>query len=100
MLTETLSAVAGMVGGLVLGATFAWMALGTPSPYASWLGRPCWVRPFGRAEWSEHVIVAVSWHGAVCVRDLRKMDEDGYWIKKQNVRWRVRWDAPEGEEDA
>lgn len=96
-MTETLSAVAGLVGGLVLGATMALMAHGFGNPYSKWLGRKCWVRPCGRATWEEHVIVAVSWKGAVCVRRTDRMHEDGYWIKKQNVRWRVRWSEPKDE---
>lgn len=90
----TLSAVAGMLGGLILGFTMAWIAFGHDNPYASWLGRRCWVRPHGRPDWTEHVIVAVSWHGAVCVRGAARLGDDGYWIKKQNVRWRVRWSRP------
>ena len=96
-MAATLSALCGLLGGIVIGAALAWMALGMPNAYAAWLGRKCWVRPLGRPDWVRHVIVAVSWNGAVCVRRLDRMDEDGYWIKKQNVRWRVRWDEP-GEE--
>lgn len=70
------------------------MAHGSPNPYGDWLGKTCWVRPVGRPEYREHVIVAVSWRGAVCVRDRDAMDSDGYWIKKQNVRWRLRWERP------
>lgn len=96
-MTETLSAVAGMLGGLVLGIAVTYMALVHESPFGRWLGKRCWVRPCGRVDWKEHVIVAVSWKGAVCVRRAEKMDEDGYWIKKQNVRWRVRWERPREE---
>ena len=96
-MTETAMFV-GLVCGIFLGVVAFWV-LTTPSvPYAAWLGKRCWVRPAGRAVYSEHVVVAVSWHGAVCVRRADRMDEDGYWIKKQNVRWRVLWCAPrEGE---
>lgn len=91
----TLSAVAGMVGGMILGAAIATIAHGADNPYAAWLGRECWVRPAGRDKWRKHVIVAVSWRGAVCVRDADALDQDGYWIKKQNVRWRTRFERPE-----
>lgn len=84
----------GLVGGLVIGAALAWMALGTANPYGRWLGCRCWVRSYGSSRWSPHHIVAVSWMGAVCVRADDRPDDDGYWIKKQNVRWRVRWDEP------
>jgi len=93
-MTVTLSAVAGLFGGLVLGMTMMLMARGSKNPHGDWLGRRCWVRPAGRAKWEEHVVVAVSHKGAICVRRADRMDEDGYWIKKQNVRWRVRWSKP------
>lgn len=93
-MTETLSAMAGLLGGLVLGATMALMARGPANPYARWLGRTCWVRPCGREVWEEHVITAVSWRGAVCVRRTSEPDHDGYWIRKDNVGWRVRLDRP------
>ncbi len=91
----TLSTVAGMVGGMILGAAFARIAHVADSPYASWLGCECWVRPTSRDKWRKHVIVAVSWRGAVCVRDAERINEDGYWIKKQNVKWRMRFEEPE-----
>ena len=92
----TFSAVAGMMGGMIFGVAIASIAHVADNPYASWLGRECWVRPAGRDTWKRHVIVAVSWRGAVCVRDADALDQDGYWIKKQNVRWRLRWERPEG----
>lgn len=94
-----LSAVAGLIGGLALGWALAYMTHVPSNPYGDWLGKTCWVRPSGRVVWSEHVIVAVSWRGAVCVREIDRLHEDSYWIKKQNVRWRVRWERPrEGEQ--
>lgn len=96
-MTDTLSAMAGLLGGLVIGVAFACIAYWHGSPYGRWLGKRCWVRPCGRATWEEHVIVAVSWKGAVCVRRAARMEEDGYWIKKQNVRWRLRWSEPKDE---
>jgi hypothetical protein len=98
-MTETLSAFVGMLGGLVVGVALAYMAYGHGSPYGRWLGRTCWVRPCGRPNWVAHTIVAVSWRGAVCVRRADRMEDDGYWIKKENVLWRVRWDRPKEEEE-
>ena len=91
----TFSAFAGMVGGMILGAAIASIASKPDNPYASWLGRECWVRPASRDTWKRHVIVAVSWHGAICVRDAERISEDGYWIKRENVRWRMRFERPE-----
>lgn len=87
--------IAGLVGGVVIGATAMWIATNSLNPYGKWLGRHCWVRPISRPKWAEHVIVAVSWKGAVCVRQVDRLDEDGYWIKKQNVSFRVRFEQPE-----
>ena len=91
----TLSAMAGLVGGIVIGLAAALIALRVPNEYAGWLGKDCWVRPVSRPSWRRHVVVAVSWKGAVCVRRADRLDEDGYWIKKHNVSWRVRFDEPE-----
>lgn len=84
-------AFSGFLGGLLAGAGAALALTHLGNPYGHWLGRHCWVRPIGRAEWREHVIVAVSWRGAVCVRRADALSEEGYWIKKQNVRHRVRF---------
>ena len=90
MMDPTFSAVAGMVGGMILGAAFAHIAHGADNPYEAWLGRECWVRPAGRDKWRKHVIVAVSWRGAVCVRPVRDMQTKGRWIHKDVAPMRVR----------
>lgn len=59
------------------------------NPYGYWLDRECWVRPSSRPRWRLHVVVAVSHNGAVCVRDCQRQEDRGYWIKKENVPWRV-----------
>lgn len=94
---SSVTAFLGFLGGVIVGAALAFVLFAEHTPYSRWLGRTCWVRPLGRAEWTKHVIVAVSWRGAVCVRDAEHMNEDGYWIKKQNVNWRVRWTEPKEE---
>jgi len=97
-MSAILSAVCGLACGLMLGVAYAFLMSSRTNPYGKWLEKECWVRPTHREEWRKHVIVAVSWQGAVCVRDCERLDEDGYWVKKQNVPWRVRFDEPkEGE---
>lgn len=91
---SSIIAFAGFVGGVVIGAALVWVACVNHVPYSRWLGRECWVRPVGRAVWRKHVIVAVSWKGAVCVKNAENLNQDGYWIKKQNVRWRVMFERP------
>lgn len=89
-----LSALAGLLGGIVIGAVWTAIAMDVPSPYADWLGKRCWVRPCAREVWKPCVVVAVSWRGAVCVRELARQDENGYWVQKENVSWRVRFGKP------
>lgn len=88
----------GLGGALGVMATALVAARPDPdaNPYAGWLGRECWVRPAQRpSRWTHCVVVAVSWKGAVAVRDWDRMDGDGgRWIKKQNVGWRVRFTDP------
>lgn len=88
------SAFVGLLGGVAIGAAYHHVLARTPNPHGAWLGRTCWVRPCARETWAEHVVVACSWHGAVCVRRAGEGPGEGYWIKKENVGWRVRWDAP------
>lgn len=85
----------GLVCGAVIALAWSQIVRGLANPYGRWLERTCWVRPLSRPDrWRKCVVVAVSWRGAVCVREADKLDQDGYWIKKQNVEWRVRWAAP------
>lgn len=87
-----MSAFAGFVGGLLMGAVL--YSIGPGNRYSEWLGRECWVRPSHGGRWRRHVVVAVSWKGAVCVRDPDR-EGKGYWVRKENVRHRVRFDRPE-----
>lgn len=63
------------------------------SPYATRLGRTCWVLDLFDGEWHECVCIAVSWHGAVCVRKKEHMDKNGFWVPKDTVGERVKWRA-------
>ena len=69
------------------------LVAGLDMPYASWLASECWVRPCSRPDgWRRCVVVAVSWRGAVCVREMsRPHDNKSYWIKKENTLSRVRF---------
>ena len=87
--------VGAFASGALVGAIGHWWASEPLSPYAKWLHRECWVRPISRPRWRKHVVTAVSWHGAICVKDATNPDAKAYWIKKQNVRYRVMWDEPE-----
>lgn len=98
-LAATLSAAVGLSCGVAIGVVLAHVSSVVANPYARWLEKECWVRPCGREVWRPCVVVAVSWHGAVCVRELTRQDERGYWIQKENVAWRVRFERPADAED-
>ena len=89
----------GLMGGIIIGGSLAWVSDATASPYGEWLGHTCWVHPIGVGEWREHVIVAVSWKGAICVKRSDRLDQDGYWIKHYNVPKRVRFERPDGADE-
>lgn len=82
--------------GAVCGASILWLVedrrgIHGRNPYGSWLDRECWVRPCSRETWRRHVIIAVSHKGAICVREITRRNESGYWIKKENVPARMRF---------
>lgn len=89
-----MTAITAFALGLVAGAIACAMFARPTNPYARWLERTCWVRPWGGGDWREHVCVAGSWKGAVCVRRADTPDENGYWVKHENVPSRVRWSEP------
>lgn len=60
------------------------------SPYARYLGRVVEARVYEGSEWERMVVVAVSWHGGMCVRPCRDMELPGRWIEKTKVPERVR----------
>lgn len=93
-----LSAASTFLCGAVVGGVLYAVGTRPRNGYSEWLGRECWVRPASRPRWRRHVVVAVSWKGAVCVRDADRMSENGYWIKKQSVPFRVAFSDPGSEE--
>lgn len=60
------------------------------SPHARMLGRVVEVKKFEGSEWERAVVVAVSRHGAVCVRRLSDMEARGFWLNKDLAPHRVR----------
>ena len=93
-IAAVMSVVVGLVGGMVLGAVITHMAYSMRDPYTNWLDRECWVRPMDRESWTRCVVVDASRHGCLRVRDLERPESNGYWIKAENVSWRVRLDDP------
>ena len=60
------------------------------NPYAHLLGRVVEVKVYQASDWERMVVVAVSWHGAVCVRRVADMESRGRWIRKELAPDRVR----------
>ena len=46
------------------------------------------VKKYEASDWELATVVAVSWHGAVCVRP--EGEEKGYWIKQVMTETRVK----------
>lgn len=59
------------------------------NPHAHLLGRVVEARPHRRSDWVRCRVVAVSWKGAVCVRQMGR-DVPGRWIHKSLAPDRVR----------
>ena len=60
------------------------------NPYAKLLGRTVEAKVYAESRWERMVVVAVSWHGAVCVRPESDMKTKGRWIASELTPSRVR----------
>lgn len=60
------------------------------NPYARLLGSVVEVRELKRDVWVRAVVVAVGWHGSVCVRPTNLLEEPGWWVRRENAAWRIR----------
>lgn len=85
--------------GLLVGVSATVWCMASPSdaqanPYARLLGRTVLVKKHDASEWEPCVVVAVSWKGAVRVRRISEMTDDGhgngFWIRKDAAPYRVR----------
>jgi len=68
------------------------------NPFAPQLGRVVEAKVYEGSKWEPMVVVAVSWHGSVCVRPVVDPYTKSRWIPKQQVPSRVR-EAYGGEDD-
>lgn len=64
--------------------------LGRLNPHARMLGELVEVRELKRDVWIRAVVVAVGWHGSVCVRPVDQLEEPGWWVRHENATWRLR----------
>ena len=52
------------------------------SRYAWLLGREVEARVYEGRGWERYVVVAVGWHGSICVRRAEAPDRRGWWVKR------------------
>lgn len=60
------------------------------NPYAHMLGRVMEVRKYEASDWEPCVVVAVGWHGSVCVRRICDLDRPGFWVQSDRARTHLR----------
>lgn len=58
--------------------------------YARYLGEEVLAKVYEQSEWKRCVIVAVSWHGSVCVRPADDLATKGRWIHHAFARGRIK----------
>lgn len=58
--------------------------------YARFLGEEVMAKVYEQSDWERCVIVAVSWHGSVCVRLADDLACKGRWIRHGLTNGRVR----------
>lgn len=58
--------------------------------YARLLGEEVLAKVYEQSEWKRCVVVAISWHGSVCVRPADDLATKGRWIHHAFARGRVK----------
>lgn len=58
--------------------------------YARYLGEEVMAKVYEASDWDRCVIVAISWHGSVCVRPADDLATNGRWIHHAFERGRVK----------
>ena len=58
--------------------------------YARLLGEEVLAKVYEQSEWKRCVVVAVSWHGSVCVRPTDDLATKGRWIHHAFARERIK----------
>lgn len=58
--------------------------------YARYLGEEVMAKVYEASDWKRCVVVAVSWHGSVCVRPADDLATKGRWIHHAFERGRVK----------
>ena len=58
--------------------------------YARYLGEEVMAKIYEQSEWKRCVVVAISWHGSVCVRPTDDLATKGRWIHHAFARGRIK----------
>lgn len=58
--------------------------------YARYLGEEVLAKVYEASEWKRCVVVAISWHGSVCVRPADDLATKGRWIHHAFARERIK----------
>jgi hypothetical protein len=58
--------------------------------YARYLGEEVLAKVYEASDWERCVIVAISWHGSVCVRPANDLATNGRWIHHAFARGRIK----------
>lgn len=69
------------------------------NPYAHMLGRVVEAQRYEGGDWGTYVVVAVGWHGSMCLRSLTEPTRNGFWLHRwesDRVRKVEPWD-PKGQ---
>lgn len=81
-------AAGGSLGVLAFATRALRLAEGAPgvreatNRYAWLLGREVEARLYPGSGWERYVVVAVGWHGSVCVRRAEEPQRRGWWVKR------------------
>jgi hypothetical protein len=58
--------------------------------HAHMLGKVVEARKYDGSDWERCVVVAVSWHGSLCVRPCAELERRGWWMDAKRAATHVR----------
>lgn len=74
----------------MMGANKTLIGLIPTNQYARFLGEEVMAKVYEASDWERCVIVAISWHGSVCVRPADDLATKGRWIHHAFARGRIK----------
>ena len=58
--------------------------------YAEYLNKEVLAKIYEQSDWERCVVIAVTWHGSVCVRTVADIETKGRWIHHGIERGRIK----------